>query len=70
VGREVLISARQPHLRRHRRGTPVDTAATAALAARIVGLDIAGVDLVCEDISRPLAEQRGAIVEVNAGPAC
>lgn len=43
-------------------------AATAALAARIVGLDIAGVDLVAEDISRPLAEQRAAIVEVNAGP--
>ena len=38
------------------------------LAARIVGLDIAGVDLVAEDISRPLDEQRGAIVEVNAGP--
>ena len=44
------------------------TADTVSLAARIVGLDIAGVDLVCEDISRPLAEQRGAIVEVNAGP--
>jgi cyanophycin synthetase len=43
-------------------------AETASLAARIVGLDIAGVDLVCEDISRPLDEQRGAIVEVNAGP--
>ena len=43
-------------------------AATAALAARVVGLDIAGVDLVAEDISRPLAEQRAAIVEVNAGP--
>jgi cyanophycin synthetase len=43
-------------------------AAHAALAARIVGLDIAGVDLVAEDISRPLADQRGAIVEVNAGP--
>lgn len=43
-------------------------AATVALAARIVGLDIAGVDLVAEDISRPLAEQGGAIVEVNAGP--
>jgi cyanophycin synthetase len=42
--------------------------ATASLAARIVGLDIAGVDLVCEDISQPLDEQRGAIVEVNAGP--
>jgi cyanophycin synthetase len=39
-----------------------------SLAARIIGLDIAGVDLVAEDISRPLEEQRGAIVEVNAGP--
>ena len=45
-----------------------DTAETAALAARIVGLDIAGVDLVCEDISQPLAAQQGAIIEVNAGP--
>ncbi|RZT42876.1 cyanophycin synthetase [Cupriavidus agavae] len=43
-------------------------AAHAALAARVVGLDIAGVDLVAEDISRPLAGQRGAVVEVNAGP--
>ncbi|GAB7543638.1 cyanophycin synthetase [Cupriavidus sp. CuC1] len=43
-------------------------AAHASLAARVVGLDIAGVDLVAQDISRPLAEQRGAIVEVNAGP--
>ena len=40
----------------------------AALAARVVGLDIAGVDLVCEDIARPLEEQRGAIIEVNASP--
>ncbi|MBW8897937.1 MAG: cyanophycin synthetase [Massilia sp.] len=40
----------------------------AALAARVVGLDIAGVDLVAEDISRPLEEQRGAIIEVNASP--
>lgn len=43
-------------------------AAHAALAARVVGLDIAGIDLVAEDISRPLDEQGGAIVEVNAGP--
>jgi cyanophycin synthetase len=43
-------------------------AAAASLAARIVGLDVAGIDLVAEDISRPLAEQGGAIVEVNAGP--
>ncbi|MEO8170191.1 MAG: cyanophycin synthetase, partial [Oxalobacteraceae bacterium] len=45
-----------------------EVAAAAALAARIIGLDIAGVDLVAADISRPLAEQGGAIVEVNAGP--
>lgn len=45
------------------------TAATVALAARIVGLDIAGIDLVVKDISKPLAEQGGAIVEVNAGPS-
>jgi len=45
-----------------------DVVAVAALAARIVGLDIAGIDLVAEDISQPLDTQRGAIVEVNAGP--
>jgi cyanophycin synthetase len=37
-------------------------------AARAVGLDIAGVDVVATDIGRPLDEQRGAVVEVNAGP--
>jgi cyanophycin synthetase len=45
-----------------------DVAYQAALAARVVGLDIAGIDLVCEDISRPLEEQRGAIIEVNSSP--
>jgi cyanophycin synthetase len=43
-------------------------AAAAALAARVVGLDIAGVDMVLEDISRPLQSQRGAVIEVNASP--
>ena len=43
-------------------------AAAAALAARVVGLDIAGIDLVTPDIARPLAAQGGAIIEVNAGP--
>lgn len=38
------------------------------LAARVVGLDIAGVDVVAQDISKPLVAQRGAVVEVNAGP--
>jgi len=45
-----------------------DVAYQVALAARVVGLEIAGVDLVAQDISRPLAEQNAAIVEVNAGP--
>ncbi len=38
------------------------------LAARVVGLDIAGIDVVAEDISKPLHVQGGAVVEVNAGP--
>ncbi|MDB5775262.1 MAG: cphA1 [Herbaspirillum sp.] len=45
-----------------------EVVAAASLAARAVGLDIAGVDLVTTDISRPLEETQGAIVEVNAGP--
>lgn len=40
----------------------------AELAAQILALDVAGIDIVCRDISRPLAEQGGAIVEVNAAP--
>lgn len=35
---------------------------------RMVGLDIAGVDVVCQDISRPLEQQGGVIVEINAAP--
>jgi len=45
-----------------------DVAAVATLAARVVGLDIAGIDIVTRDISRPLEEMQGAIIEVNAGP--
>jgi len=45
-----------------------DVAAKAIDAARAVGLDVAGVDVVCLDISRPLVETAGAVVEVNAGP--
>lgn len=37
-------------------------------AARVIGLDIAGVDIVARDVSQPLDAQRGAVVEVNAGP--
>jgi cyanophycin synthetase len=45
-----------------------EVAHAAVLAARVVGLDIAGIDLVAQDISQAAAPQRGAIVEVNAGP--
>ncbi len=37
-------------------------------AAQIIGLDIAGIDMVTADISRPLREVNGAVVEVNAAP--
>lgn len=36
--------------------------------AKIIGLDIAGIDVVTSDISRPLREMDGVIVEVNAAP--
>ncbi|MFL5350992.1 cyanophycin synthetase [Archangium sp.] len=45
-----------------------EVAARMVEAARVVGLDIAGVDVVCRDIGRPLEEQNGVIVEVNAAP--
>lgn len=40
----------------------------ARLAAQILALDVAGIDMLCADIGRSLAEQGGAIVEVNAAP--
>ncbi|MBX3423344.1 MAG: cyanophycin synthetase [Pirellulaceae bacterium] len=43
-------------------------AARVVEAAQVVGLDIAGVDVVARDISVPLEDQNGGIVEVNAGP--
>ncbi len=67
-GREILIIRTGNHTCDVTDLVHPETAETATLAARVVGLDIAGVDLVCEDISQPLAGQRGAIVEVNAGP--
>ena len=68
-GREVLIQRNANHAFDCTDEVHPDTAAVASLAARVVGLDIAGIDLVCKDVSKPLAEQGGAIVEVNAGPS-
>ncbi|HNM23071.1 MAG TPA: cyanophycin synthetase [Rhodocyclaceae bacterium] len=68
-GKEVLIQRNANHAFDVTDLVHPDNAALAALAARIVGLDIAGIDLVAEDISKPLLDQGGAIVEVNAGPS-
>jgi cyanophycin synthetase len=45
-----------------------DNAEIAELAARVVGLDIAGIDLICPDVGQPVRETGGGIVEVNAAP--
>ncbi len=45
-----------------------ENAKLAVRAARALGLDIAGVDILTPDISVPLWENGGAVVEVNAGP--
>ena len=45
-----------------------EVAARVVAAAQMVGVDICGVDVVCESVLRPLEEQNGGIVEVNAAP--
>ncbi|MBC7698877.1 cyanophycin synthetase [Aquabacterium sp.] len=45
-----------------------EVAARAVAAAQMVGLHICGVDVVCETVLKPLEEQHGGIVEVNAAP--
>lgn len=36
--------------------------------ARIIGLDICGIDIMASDLSTPLRENGGAVLEVNAAP--
>ncbi|PQB05178.1 cyanophycin synthetase [Aureitalea marina] len=36
--------------------------------SKIIDLDICGIDIMTTDISKPLAETGGAVLEVNAGP--
>ncbi len=45
-----------------------DNVLMAERAASLVGLDIAGVDLVARDITRPITSGCGAVIEVNAAP--
>nr|MBA3362967.1 cyanophycin synthetase [Actinomycetota bacterium] len=45
-----------------------DNVEIAEEAARVVGLDVAGIDFLAPDITLPVRETGGAIVEVNAAP--
>ena len=45
-----------------------EIAARAVAAAQMIGLDICGVDMVCESMLQPLEAQNGGVVEVNAAP--
>jgi cyanophycin synthetase len=45
-----------------------EVTASAIAAAQMIGLDICGIDIVSETLSRPLEEQGGGVVEVNAAP--
>lgn len=45
-----------------------ELAACAVTAAQTVGLDICGIDVVCDTMLKPLEEQGGGIVECNAAP--
>ncbi|MBK8682506.1 MAG: cyanophycin synthetase [Bacteroidetes bacterium] len=41
---------------------------TAERIARLVGLDICGIDIMSQDISQAMTENRGVVLEVNAAP--
>jgi cyanophycin synthetase len=45
-----------------------DMAASAVAAAQMVGLDLCGVDVVCDSVHHSLQKQGGGIIEVNAAP--
>ncbi len=45
-----------------------EVAAQCVLAVRTIGLDVAGIDLIAEDIGKPLEKQGGALIEVNSSP--
>src|SRR5205807_1439728 len=45
-----------------------DNITACEMAAGIIGLDIAGIDVLTPDISVPFRENGAVIIEVNAGP--
>jgi cyanophycin synthetase len=45
-----------------------DNVTACEMAAGVIGLDIAGIDVLTPDISVPFRENKAVIIEVNAGP--
>jgi cyanophycin synthetase len=37
-------------------------------AARLINLDVCGIDVIAKDISKPLTKENGAFIEINAAP--
>lgn len=74
AGMRVLVRRNPPYFSQG--GTLVDltdaihpvTAAHAVAAAQLLQIPVAGLDVVAVDIRRPLEEQRGVVVEINASP--
>ena len=36
--------------------------------ARLMNLDICGIDIIAQDVKNPITEKNGAVIEVNSGP--
>ena len=74
AGKRVLVRRNPPYFKNG--GNLVDltdsihpsTAAHAVAAAQALQLRVAGLDVVALDIGKPLEEQAGVVVEINAGP--
>lgn len=68
AGTKVLVSRNDNLSRDVTDDVHPEVAERAVMAASAVGLDIAGLDIIAENIGRPLEEQGAAVVEVNSGP--
>ena len=69
-GREVLIQRNANHAFDCTDEVHPETAQLVALAARVVGLDIAGIDLVCKDVPSRLASKAAPLSKSMPAPAC
>jgi cyanophycin synthetase len=74
AGKRILLRRNPPYIKNG--GNLIDltdcihpsTAAHAVAAAQAVQLPVAGLDVVAADISKPLEDQGGVVVEINTSP--